>query len=304
MQLRANTNWGEMTEQFSKISNKGKTTKDADERFYVPGKDSDGNVAAVIRFLPSPDSPAILVESKHFIKGADGVYTEDCPKAHGKSCPACSWIGKAWGDGDKNAYKKWGAKDKFIANILIINDVNKPENNGKVFLYKFGKGIYNMIESKVNPQDGLDEPSIIFDYETGENFKLVGSPASFATGGKTIEYVDFKRSEFKGSSRLGTDDEITAADSGLHEMTEWLPEKALKSYDELKVILDKVVSTDTINNTPVTTTVTNVAQKSIDESVADEKAIDALISGKTETVVEEPDTNDIMAKLNAIRAEQ
>jgi len=303
MQLRANTDWGNLNKQFEKISNKGKTTKKVDERFYVPGKDSDGNVASVIRFLPSPDSPAILIESKHFIKGSNGIYAEDCAKTHGKSCPACSWIGKAWGDGDKDAYKKWGAKDKYVANILVINDVNTPENNGKVFLYRFGKGIYNLIEAKVNPTDGLDEPSIVFDYFTGENFKLVGSPSSFSIGGRAIEFVDFKRSEFKGTSKLGEDKEIEDADANLKSMSEWLPENALKSYEDMKAKLDSVVSSDEVNSTPVTTN--PIAQKAIEDSVADEKAIDALIGkGKDTSKEDEPQNDDIMAKLNAIRAEQ
>ncbi len=304
MNLRANQNWGDLGKQFESISNKGKsnTKKEVDDRFYVPGKDSDGNVAAVIRFLPSPDSPAVMVESKHFIKGASGkAYVEECPKSHGKSCPACSWIGKSWGDGDKDAYKKWGAKDKYVSNILVINDVNNPSNNGKVFLFRFGKGIYNMIEAKVNPTTSLDEPSIVFDYFEGENFKLVGTPSAFNSGQKNVDFIDFKRSEFKGKSKLGDDSEIERVDGELISMAEWLPENKLKTFDELKARLEEVTSGATVNSTPVT--VTSTAQKGIDQSVADAAAIDKLLDSSTNDDGDEPGDDDILARLSQIRSE-
>jgi hypothetical protein len=302
MKLRANTQWGELGKTMDSISNKGKqaSTKELDERFFVPGKDSDGNIAAVIRFLPSPDSPAVLVESKHFIKGISGkVYGEDCPKSHGKYCPACSWIGKAWGDGDKASYKKWGAKDKYVSNILVINDLNNSENNGNVFLYKYGKTIYNMIDAKVNPTDEIDSPSIVFDYMEGENFKLVGTPSSFNNGSKDINFDDFKRSEFKGKSKLGETAKIEKADSALHSMSEWLPENKLKSFDDLKVILDGVVNDSSVNGTPVTNNALSI-NKVEDESAADEAAINALIDKKD---VVEPAVDDITARLSSIRQE-
>lgn len=302
MQLRANTNWGDLAKKFEEISSKGKSSnKKVDERFYVPGKDKDGNIAAVIRFLPSPDSPAILEEATHFIKGPTGkVYSENCIKNNTGYCPACSWIGSQYGNGDKNAYKKWGSKSKYISNILVINDVNNPENNGKVFLYRFGKVLYNMIEAKVNPQDGLDEPSIVFDYFEGENFKLVGNPSTFIVNGKQRDYDDFKKSEFKGKSRLGTDEEIERVDAQLHSMAEWLPENLHKSFDELKVILDEVIN-GPVNGTPVNTPINPVVQKAQEESAADAEAIDKLVNGETQQPKVEDE--DLMAKLNSIRAE-
>lgn len=296
MNLRAQTSWTDLAKQFDRMSGRA-NEKEADPRFFVPGKDKEGNIAATIRFLPSPDSPAVLEKAVHYIKGETGTYSEACPKAYGKACPACSFAGKAWGDGDKNAYKKWGNKSKYIANIVCLNDINNPANNGKVFLFEFGATIYKQIDSKVNPQNKLSAPSIVFDYKNGENYNLIGKKDSFRepVSGKMIEFDSFKDSSgFAGKSSL-SDDEITAFDAQLIDMKEWLPDNLLKSFDELKGKLDAVMG----NGAPSAST--NPVKSENDSSDSDFDAINNLINSAPASGTVNDDEDELLARLNSLR---
>lgn len=298
MKLRANTNFADLAKQFDQMS--GRTNeKEKDPRFFVPGKDKEGNIAVVIRFLPSPDSPAVVEKATHFIKGEHGKYQEYCPKAYGKSCPACSMAGKAYGDGDKNAYKKWGNSSKYIGNIAVINDINNPENNGKVFLWEFGATVYKQIDAKINPQNALTKSSIVFDYKTGENYNLVGKRDEFRepVSGKMIEFDSFKDgSGFVGKVEL-TDEEIESFDKQLKDMAEFLPENNLKSWNELKEKLDAVmggVRTTSEQSTPSSAPVA-------DQSESDYNSINKLL-GQSESSGGDEDEDEaaLLARLNAL----
>lgn len=303
MNLRANQSWGDLAKQFDKMSGRA-GEKEADPRFFVPGKDKEGNIACVIRFLPSPDTPAVLEKCTHYVKGMDGkTYFEHCPRAHGKPCPVCSYAGKAWGDGDKEAYKKWGNSSKYIANIVCINDTVNPDNNGKVFLWEFGATIYKQIDGKVNPQNKLQQPSIVFDYVNGENYNLIGKKNSFrAPDGKVREYDDFKEaSGFTGKSSL-SDAEIQSFDSQLHDMGEWLPENILKPFDQLKEKFDSVMGV--FNTQPsVSTSISSPASTSSDDSSdADYTAINNLLNTKVEASTESTTSNDeLLNRLKGLR---
>jgi hypothetical protein len=303
--LRGNQDWSAMAKNFDSMSGRG--NKIVDDRFYEPSKDSEGKVAVTLRFLPSPDSPAVMEEAGHWFQGPDGeTYKENCPRAHKLKCPACDMAGKAWGNGDKDAYKKWGNSSKYVGNILIINDLANPENNGKVFLYRFGKGIYNEIDGKMNPKSQLEQPSIVFDYNNGENFNLIGEKDSFRNQkGDMIEFTGYKNSKFIGPEKsVLTEEQIVAADAGLHSLKEWLPENRYKTKEELETRLG-VVMNNKVLGTPVTNPVTQAANAEADSDAA---ALDALAGGATPqaAVVEstgDDDTDAIMARLNAISDE-
>jgi len=300
MKLRANTAWGDLAKQFDQMSGRS-NEKEKDPRFFVPGKDAEGNIAVVIRFLPSPDTPPVLEKASHYFKTENGTYSEACPRAYNKPCPACTMAGKAWGDNDKNAYKKWGNKSKYISNIAVINDINNPENNGKVFLWEFGATIYKQIDNKINPQNKLTTSSIIFHYEEGENYNLVGARDIFKnTEGKSIEYDNFKDgSGFVGKVKL-TEEEIEKFDSQLKDMKEWLPTNMLKPFDELKERLDEVMTGAHSESVKTST----VESKTTAEQEADYKAIEQLVSTPVQTESassEEAEDAALLARLNSLR---
>ena len=45
----------------------------------------------------------------------------------------------------KRSARKRKRKLSYYANILVVSDPKHPENEGKVFLYKFGKKIFDKI---------------------------------------------------------------------------------------------------------------------------------------------------------------
>jgi len=304
-QGRGKQSWGDLAKSFDKMS--GKSDNATDERFFVPGKDSEGNVAVTLRFLPSPDSSPVLEDRRHWIKGPGGkLYNEACPKVAGKGCPVCSFAGAAWGENDQDAYKKWGSSSKFRANIAVINDINKPENNGKVFLYKFGASIQKMIEAKLKPKSQLQTATIVMDYEEGLNFDLIGSKSSFRPVGsaKAIEFTDFKESAWQGADvSVLTLEQIESFDSQLHDMKEWTPDEQLESYDVLKSKWEDVME---ITNGVSTAS----AEKVPDPSDGDLKALDALMKDgvneeETKVVASEvtqsdDEEDDLMAQLKGI----
>jgi hypothetical protein len=306
MKLRGNLDFGALANKFDQMS--GRSKESHDERFFVPGKDSEGNIAATIRFLPSPDSPPVMPETYHWFKGPSGkTYKENCPKADHKTCPACQFAGKAWGDGDQQAYKKWGNKTKYVANIAVINDINNPENNGKVFLFRFGATIYKMIDAKMVPKSQLQQASYVMDYKDGENFNLIGTKDSFkGNGGKMVEFDNFDQSAFigKADSKL-TDEQIQAFDEQLISMEEWNPENFYKSTDELKAKLEDVMELQ-VNGTPINTPTSPEAQKIDEEQSADIASLNKLINDgveeeSTSTVEDDDDDeDDLMARLSAM----
>ena len=303
--LRGKKDWGQLKEKFNKFSGRG--SKEVDPRFFVPGKDKEGNVAATIRFLPSPNGEAVVEESRHYFQGVKNeitgnqeTYAEPCGRAVKKKCPACEMAGKAYGDGDKNAYKKWGNSSKFVANILVIKDINNPDNNGKVFLWRFGKGIQSMVDDKMIPKSELEESVIVFDYEEGCNFNLIGKPNSFKSGDKMIDYTDFTPSKFVDGKL--TEEEIYAADEQLHDMSDWDEGTYYKDYDVCKTRLNTVMGFSSADPKTQAPDLSKEQSTINTEDDSDAAAIDAL--SNTQSVESDVDDDDaIMARINQLTAE-
>lgn len=174
-----------------------------DDRFWKPEVDKAGNAYAVIRFLPNhPDetSPTVMYHD-HFFQGPAGWYVEKCPTTIGKDCPACAHNGKLWNSGSESNKKLASSRKRrlhYIANILVIHDPANPSNEGKVFLYRFGKKIFNMINDKMFPEYPDEKPMIPFDMWEGANFKLKQR--------KVDGYPNYDKSEFDSPAPLSDDE--------------------------------------------------------------------------------------------------
>jgi hypothetical protein len=169
----------------------GRTNSYTKEDFYYPERDKSGNGSAIIRFLPgleSEDYPYYVERLEHSFESEKGLwYIENCPRTHGwdEECPACDYAndmkdGQDWKSIPKNVQDKirpFFAKKQYYCNILVIKDPANPENEGKVFPFKFGKSILEIIMEMVNPvDDPLSEPKEpidVFDLEEGANFKFI-----------------------------------------------------------------------------------------------------------------------------------
>ncbi len=128
--------------------------KNVDERFWQPEVDAAGNGYAVVRFL---DTPAVDGEDglpwvqiwSHGFQGPGGWYIENSLTTLGKTDPVSEYNTVLWNSGieaNKEIARKQKRKLTYIANVLVISDAKRPQNEGKVFLFKFGKKIFDKIK--------------------------------------------------------------------------------------------------------------------------------------------------------------
>jgi hypothetical protein len=149
-----------------------------DKRFYTPNVDKQGNALVKLRFLPESDgedTPFVKVFSHSFKNSQGKWFIENCRTTLGEQCFVCTENSKLWNSGqesDKAIARPRSRKTSFISNVYIIDDALNPENNGQVFLYRYGKKIYEKIKGEISPQFAAEQPCNIFDLWKGKNFKL------------------------------------------------------------------------------------------------------------------------------------
>ena len=214
----------------------------ADERFWKPELDKSGNGYAVIRFLPAPDGedlPWAKVYS-HAFQGPGGWYIENSLTTVNKKDPVGEVNRKLWNSGidsDKDIARKQKRKLSYYTNIYVVRDPAHPENEGKVFLYKFGKKIYDKITAAMQPEFEDETPINPFDLWEGANFKLKIC--------KVAGFWNYDKSEFDSVSALDTDDaKLEAIWKEEHSLTAFTNEDQFKTYEELQTRLNEVLGTN------------------------------------------------------------
>jgi hypothetical protein len=234
-----------LTAQVSKLSSKdGEKKSYIDERFWKPLVDKAGNGFAVIRFLPAPegeDMPWVQTFSHSFQGPTTGLwYIENSLTTLNKKDPVSEYNTLLWNtgsDADKEVARKQKRKLSYIANIYVVNDPANPDNDGKVFLFKFGKKIFDKLNDLMNPEFPDEEPRNPFDLWTGANFKLKIR--------KVEGYQNYDKSEFdKDGPVSGDEDHMERIWNSEYKLGEFLSESNFKSYDELKSKLNKVLGLD------------------------------------------------------------
>ena len=236
--LKKQSKMGSLTEklikQVEKLNDSG--SKD-DDRFWKPVMDKSGVGSAVIRFLPAPEGcelPWAQVWS-HAFQGPGGWLIDNCLTTLGQQCPVCEKNRVLWNSGsdrDKEEARKQKRKLSYYANIYVVRDPANPDNEGKVFLYKFGKKIYDKILAAMQPEFEDETPINPFDFWTGANFKL-----------KLVKkdgYWNYDKSEFAAPSAFldGDDDELERIYKSLSNLNDFTDPKEFKSYEDLKKRLD------------------------------------------------------------------
>ena len=214
----------------------------ADERFWKPELDKSGNGYAVIRFLPAPDGedlPWAKVYS-HAFQGPGGWYIENSLTTVNKKDPVGEVNRKLWNSGldsDKDIARKQKRKLSYYTNIQVVRDPAHPENEGKVFLYKFGKKIYDKITAAMQPEFEDETPINPFDLWEGANFKLKIC--------KVAGFWNYDKSEFDSVSALDTDDaKLESIWKEEHSLTAFTNEDQFKTYEELQTRLSEVLGTN------------------------------------------------------------
>ena len=227
-----------LTSEVSKFDSSA-SKKQEDNRFWQPETDKSGNGYAVIRFLPAPsgeDLPFVRLWN-HGFQGPGGWYIENSLTTIGQKDPLGELNSSLWNSGnekDKEIARKQKRKLTYISNILVIKDTAHPENEGKVFLYRYGKKIFDKINALMNPEYEDETAANPFDFWNGCNFKV---KIRMVEG-----YRNYDKSEFDSPSPISSDDaEIEQIWKQQHSLQEFLEPKNFKSYAELKARLDVVL---------------------------------------------------------------
>ena len=266
-----------------------------DERLWKPVLDKTGNGYAVIRFLPAvkgEDLPWAKVWN-HAFQGPTGQwYIENSLTTLGNNDPVSELNSAYWNSGvesDKEIARRQKRKLQYFSNIYVVSDPKNPENEGKVFLFRFGKKIFDKCMETMQPAFEDETPVNPFDFWEGANFKLKIR--------KVDGYWNYDKSEFEAPSPLfDNDDAIEEVWKQQYALNEFTAPTNFKSYDELKTRLDMVLAG--------TTTVGNVTTLMEDEPVENTVSVDTVEepvpTSSTVTISstdEEDDTMDYFQKL-------
>jgi hypothetical protein len=230
-----------LTSQLEKINSKGYADPD-EGKYWKPTRDSAGNGFAIIRFLPAPeneDMPFVQIWD-HGFKGPGGWYIENSLTTIGKPDPLSELNSKLWNasNDDESPERKQARKQKrrlkYVSNIYVIKDSGNPENDGKVFLFSYGKKIWDKLNDLMNPSFEDEAPVNPFDFWGGANFRL-----------KIRQFENFPnydKSEFDTPAPLFEDDEkLESVYKQQHSLQALLDPKNFKTYEELQAKLHKAL---------------------------------------------------------------
>ncbi len=243
-----------------KLQSAAKTAKSngsvrEDEYFYYPTRDAAGNAQVTIRFLPgfNEDDLPFAKMYKHGFKNNGKWLIENCPTTIGQECPICSANSELWEtnvESNKTLVRERKRKIEYYSWIMVINDPKNPEHNGKIYKFKYGSTIFDIIASKLEPEFDDEQPINVFDLEEGANFRF------------KIRKVDgqtkYDKSTFDNESSL-TEEQIETFFAHVKEqqsVSSHIAAENFKTQEELQKRLDLVLG--------------NIQSKSKSKSASDE----------------------------------
>jgi len=239
LKKRSQDNISRLTDELNKMNKGAESYKD--DRIWKPELDQASNGFAVIRFLPpveGEDVPWVRIFS-HGFQGKGGWFIENCPTTIGGKCPLCESNGELWNSGvedDKNVARDRKRKLSYFSNILVVSDPKNPQNEGKVFLFKYGKKIFDKIMEKIQPEFVDESPVNVFDFWKGADFKLKIR--------KVAGYVNYDKSEFDTPQPVlgGDDKKLEELWSKQYKLQDFLKPENFKTYEELSAKLNGVLN--------------------------------------------------------------
>ena len=231
-------------------SSGNKSNKYQDDRIWKPELDKTGNGYAVIRFLPATSGEEMPWQRvwSHAFQDKGGWYIENSLTTMNQKDPVSEENTRLWNtgvDSDKEIARKRKRKLSYYSNIFVVSDPKHPENEGKVFIFKFGKKIFDKITEAMQPAFDDETPINPFDFWKGANFKLKIR--------KGDGYWNYDKSEFESVSQIKeSDDDIKNIWSKQYPLNPFVDPSNFKTYDELKEKLNRVImgqrNTETVEN--------------------------------------------------------
>jgi hypothetical protein len=231
-----------LTQSLNKLNQKSQGQNGPDERFWKPEVDKAGNGYAVIRFLPESEGEDVPFQRMwdHGFQGPGGWYIENSLTTLGQKDPVSEYNSMLWNSGidsNKDKARKQKRRLGFISNIYIVKDPSNPENEGKVFLYKYGKKIFDKLNEAMNPQFEDEKPVNPFDLWEGADFKLKI---------RNVEgYRNYDKSELDTPAPLFDEDgELESVWKSQYSLVEFVDPSNFKTFEELQAKLNRVLGLD------------------------------------------------------------
>ena len=211
-----------------------------DDRFWSLSRDENENGAALIRLLPDPEGTPFIQVYNHAFQSFDNVnkkkrwYINNSPQTINESCPASDLWSAIYNEGSEDGKleaKNFSRKIQFYTNIKVIKDPSNPQNDGKIFVWKFGTKLKDKIMAALNPSETDrqmgEEPKQLFNPLTGCNIKLKIQ--------KAAGFLNYDATTIEAVSSIYPDAETAKADilENAHKLSEFNSPDAFESYEEL-----------------------------------------------------------------------
>ena len=259
-----------------------------DNRFWKLTTDKSGVGAAVIRFLPESEGDATpwVIMYKHSFKGPGGFYIENSLTTLNQTDPVSEYNRELWNSGieaNKNIVRSQKRNTKYISNILVVKDPANPQNEGKVFLFEYGKKIFEKVKNVMFPEhDPVEQKEAMnpFCPWTGANFKLRVK--------RVGDYPSYEQSEFSTQEALfnGDDSKIEALWKTQYKLSTLIDASNFKTYDQLKARLDKVLGLKVASQNNEKEVPNTVVKASLSESAS-------VLSSKSSSFADDDITDDL-----------
>jgi len=290
--LKKQSKLGSLTAKLVKeVEKMNNTGGNADDRIWKLDVDKGGNGYAVIRFLPAPegeDLPFVKLYS-HAFQGPGGWFIENSLTTLGQKDPVSEYNSLLWNNGTdagKETARKQKRKLTYVSNIYVVKDPANPENEGKVFLYKYGKKIFDKLTAAKQSEFEDEEAIDPFDFWQGANFKLKAK--------NVAGYRNYDSSEFAAQSPLLNDDDaMESLWKKQFSLAEIVAPEQFKTYEELKKRLEYVLGSKRPTQDP------EVFDEDDDRGEAEELVTAAVSAPPTTSTVDkdEDDALSYFAKL-------
>lgn len=223
----------------------GNTRRD-DEGYWKLTADKAGNGSAIIRFLPAPP-PETFPFAMHYrvaFKGPNGWYINNSRTTLNESDPVADFNNKLYATNEpelKAQGSKQSRKLTYTSNIYVVSDKANPANEGKVFLFRYGKKIFEKLSKAISETPEFDGDVAFDPYHPieGANFRLRQK--------QQFGFPNYDDSAFEAPSPMFRGDEaaIMAVLSQLKSLTAVVDPSNFLPYDELKKQLDQKLGFDT-----------------------------------------------------------
>ena len=238
--LKKQSSLGSLTAKLvSQVEKMNKGSNGVDDRLWKPEVDKAGNGYAVIRFLPAPDGEDLPWAKlyTHAFQASGGWYIENSLTTLGQKDPVSEYNSQLWNSGvdsDKEIARKQKRKLSYYSNVYVVKDPSNPANEGKVFLFRYGKKIFDKITAAMQPEFEDEQAINPFDFWAGANFKIKIK--------KVAGYWNYDSSEFAAPAPLLDDDDaMEAIWKQEYSVAELVAPDQFKSYEDLKKRLDYVL---------------------------------------------------------------